>query len=142
MINFRSFLALLVTITLFACNAQTSDKIKTVSATEFANNINTAVKPQIIDVRTPGEYSAGYIKNATNIDWLGDAFEAETESLDKKKPVYVYCKSGNRSSKAVKKLEELGFTQIVELKGGISEWTNNYPITTDTTTDSKNTNKG
>ena len=130
MINFRSVFTLLVAFTLFACNAQDSDKIKTISATEFANNTKTAVQPQIIDVRTPEEYSAGFIKNAKNINWLGDNFEVEAKSLDKKKPVYVYCKSGNRSNKAVKKLEELGFSKIYELKGGILEWSKTYPTIT------------
>ena len=141
MIKLRSFLALFVTFNLVACNAQTLDKTKTISDTEFANGISTSVQPQIIDVRTPDEYATGHIKNAINIDWLSGTFETKTESLDKKKSVYVYCKSGNRSSKAVKKLEELGFTKIVELKGGILKWTSNYPITTASTTDSKNKNK-
>lgn len=138
MTTFRSFLALLVTFFLIACNGQTSDKIKTIAATEFSKSINAEANPQIIDVRTPDEYATGFIKNATNIDWLGDTFETEAKSLDKKKTVYVYCKSGNRSGKAVKKLEELGFSKIVELKGGISEWSSSYPISAKTGTNSSN----
>lgn len=138
MTTFRSFLALLVTFFLIACNGQTSDKIKTISATEFSKSINAEANPQIIDVRTPDEYATGFIKNATNIDWLGDTFETEAKSLDKKKTVYVYCKSGNRSGKAVKKLEELGFSKIIELKGGISEWSSSYPISAKTSTNSSN----
>lgn len=141
MINIRSFLTLFVAFTLYSCNAQNSENIKTISSLEFATGISTSVQPQIIDVRTPSEYAIGHIKNAVNIDWLSDTFEPKTESLDKKKSVYVYCKSGNRSSKAVKKLEELGFTKILELKGGILEWTSNYPVTTDITADPKNKNK-
>jgi rhodanese-related sulfurtransferase len=142
MINFRSLLAILITFTLIACNAQTSNKINTISSTEFANRINSDGKQQIIDVRTADEYSKGFIKNAKNINWLGDNFEVETESLDKKKSVYVYCKSGNRSSKAVRKLEELGFTKIYELKGGLLEWSTTYPTTTEIANDYKNTKKG
>ena len=137
----RYFLTIITALALFACNAQTSDKIKTISATDYSENINNNKNPQIIDVRTPNEYSTGHIKNAKNIDWLGDDFEEQTKVLDVKKPVYVYCKSGNRSSKAAKKLEELGFTQIYELRGGILEWSSTYPTTNVSTTVIENGDK-
>jgi 3-mercaptopyruvate sulfurtransferase SseA len=53
----------------------------------------------------------------TAIGWV--IVSALMQNLDKNKPVFVYCKSGNRSGKAVKKLEELGFKSIYELDGGL-----------------------
>jgi rhodanese-related sulfurtransferase len=41
--------------------------------------------------------------------------------MDKSVPVFVYCKSG-RSQKAAEKLNELGFTTIYQLEGGILKW--------------------
>ena len=52
----------------------------------------------------------------------GDDFVAKAEKYDKTKPVFVYCKSGGRSKKAAEKLNELGFTNIYELEGGIIKW--------------------
>jgi rhodanese-related sulfurtransferase len=118
----RSFLTLVAALTLFVCNAQTSGKIKTISAVEFANLISTTFGPQILDVRTPEEFESNHIANATNSNWLGNSFSVDTQNLDKNKPVFVYCKSGNRSGKAVKKLEELGFKSIYELDGGLLKW--------------------
>lgn len=118
----RPFLTLVSVLTLFVCNAQTSGKIKTISAVDFANLISTTFGPQILDVQSPEEFESNHIKNAVNNSWLGNSFSTTTENLNKSKPVFVYCKSGNRSGKAVKKLEELGFTSIYELDGGLQKW--------------------
>ncbi|MDG2431268.1 rhodanese-like domain-containing protein [Flavobacterium sp.] len=106
----------------FSSLAQQSIKSKTIAPLEFAENISSTLGTQILDVRTPEEFNLGHIDNSLNIDWLGTTFVADTKKLDKKNPVYVYCKSGNRSSKAVKKLEELGFETIIELEGGYTQW--------------------
>jgi rhodanese-related sulfurtransferase len=106
----------------FSSLAQQSIKSKTIAPLAFAENISSTFGPQILDVRTPEEFNSGHIDNALNINWLGTTFVADTKKLDKKKPIYVYCKSGNRSSKAVKKLEELGFETIIELEGGYTQW--------------------
>jgi len=107
---------------LFSCNAQTASKVQTVEVAAFAKEIKTTPKPQILDVRTPEEFSEGHIDKATNIDWQNENFVKNTEKLDKSKPVYVYCKSGRRSLKASEKLEELGFKKIYNLDGGYLKW--------------------
>jgi len=76
----------------------------------------------IIDVRTPQEFSDGHLIHATNMDWNGDRFEAQVSTLDKSKPVFVYCYSGGRSAAAAKKMRANGFTEVYELAGGFSKW--------------------
>ena len=77
----------------------------------------------LLDVRTPEEYAEGHIANAVNIDFLNpSAFDQEVAKLDKNKTVMIYCRSGNRSGKASKKLKALGFREIYDLDGGFSEW--------------------
>ncbi len=112
----------IVSILFISCNAQTNNDVKLVDAKEFSTEINSANSPQILDVRTPEEFSEQRIGNATNIDWNGTSFEQQAQQLDKDKTVYVYCKSGGRSAKASAKLAEMGFTDIVELDGGITKW--------------------
>jgi thioredoxin len=46
----------------------------------------------------------------------------DSKKLDKTRPLFVYCKSGARSQNAVQKLEELGFTNLYQLQGGILKW--------------------
>lgn len=110
----------LLSFILFSCNSQTG--IKTIDASSFSEKINEAPKVQILDVRTPEEYTSGHIKNADNVNWLSDTFSVQTEKYDRTKPVYVYCKSGKRSLAAANKLAELGFTTIYNLEGGILKW--------------------
>ena len=78
---------------------------------------------QLVDVRTQDEFSEGHIEGAVNIDYLeDDTFVEKFESFDKNKPVYIYCRSGNRSQKAGKLLQELGFMDIIDLEGGYDAW--------------------
>lgn len=118
----RILLITLVSILFFSCNTKTNENVKLVEAKEFSTQIETAASPQILDVRTPQEFNEQHIANATNIDWNGTSFEQQVQQLDKDKTVYVYCKSGVRSAKASDKLAEMGFTDIVELDGGITKW--------------------
>jgi rhodanese-related sulfurtransferase len=76
----------------------------------------------IIDVRTEEEYSDGHIPNSTNIDYKSDSFKDAIGRLDKSKTYIVYCHSGRRSTAAVKIMEEMGFTDIYNMKGGIIGW--------------------
>ena len=77
---------------------------------------------QIIDVRTPNEYAQGNIKGSTNIDYFGDDFQSKLSTLDKSKPVLVYCAVGGRSGKAAKVMKKMGFMVVYDLKGGYSKW--------------------
>jgi rhodanese-related sulfurtransferase len=94
---------------------------KNVSADEFHTMIS-ATPGQLIDVRTPGEYSGGTIDGAVNIDYYSDDFKAQIAELDKNQPVYVFCRSGGRSSQAMQIFKEEGFTEIYNLIGGYSGW--------------------
>ncbi|WP_339921125.1 rhodanese-like domain-containing protein [uncultured Flavobacterium sp.] len=120
--KFRSILFLLISFVILSCNGQAAKNIKTIEAKDFAETMNTTQNPQILDVRTPEEFTEGHIKNAENVNWLGDRFIADAEKFDKTKPVFVYCKSGGRSKKASEKLKELGFKNIYELEGGFMKW--------------------
>lgn len=71
----------------------------------------------LIDVRTPEEYQEGHLLYAQNIDYKSTAFKEELAKLDRKKPVYLYCRSGNRSGKAVDTLALLGFKEVYNIGG-------------------------
>lgn len=75
----------------------------------------------ILDVRHADEYADGHIKGAINID--NDVIGANKleELPDKEQTIYVYCRSGNRSKQAAKKLVSLGYTDVIEI-GGIIDW--------------------
>lgn len=80
-------------------------------------------KVQLVDVRTKGEFMSGHIKGAKNIDFFqGSAFENAFSTFKKDAPVYIYCQSGNRSQRAAKRLVDLGFTKVYDLRGGYRDW--------------------
>ena len=93
---------------------------KRVSLEEF-NEIIKDEEVQLIDIRTPGEYAGGYIEDAVNIDFMAEGFiENCNSSLDKNKPMAIYCAGGGRSAKALTQLKEAGFKQVYELGVGYS----------------------
>lgn len=80
----------------------------------------------ILDVRTADEIAQGRIASEiTTADALGPNFRSELDALDKTVPYLLYCRSGNRSSQALKVMEELGFENVAEIEGGILGWVAN-----------------
>ena len=76
----------------------------------------------LVDVRTPAEFEEGHVPNAQNIDWFSVDFNEAFKGVRKRKKIFVYCKSGNRSSKAVARLDSLGFKNVVNLFGGYNAY--------------------
>lgn len=78
---------------------------------------------QVFDVRTAGEFNTGHLPHALQADYTKkEEFKDRVQYLDKKKTVYIYCLSGGRSSAAAKWMRENGFSDVVELEGGINAW--------------------
>lgn len=94
-------------------------------AIQFRSKIETAGNAQLIDIRTPDEFSDGHIKDAKNINFYDADFIDQIQvNIDKSEPVYLYCRSGGRSGKAASKLSEMGF-KVYDLDGGIIDWDSN-----------------
>lgn len=76
----------------------------------------------LLDVREPEEYAAIHAPNAKLIP-LGD-LTARMSEIDeyRDKPVVVMCRTGRRSAKAVEELKDAGFSQVSNMKGGITAW--------------------
>lgn len=121
-------------------NTEVQTEFEVISAQKFHDLIIDTDDPQILDVRTPQEYSSGNIEGAVNINIYDSNFEERINELDKSKPVFVYCRSGSRSNKASKILTENGFTMVYDLKGGITSWNlQNFKVPPDNT---KSENQG
>ncbi len=74
---------------------------------------------QLIDVRSPSEFSSGHLPKAKNIP-VGD-IDRRASELSKDQDVILYCASGMRSATAMRTLKRLGFTRIHDL-GSMSRW--------------------
>ncbi|KJS31578.1 MAG: hypothetical protein VR64_10845 [Desulfatitalea sp. BRH_c12] len=76
----------------------------------------------IIDMRTPAEFKQGHIAGAELIDYYSPDFKAELDRLDRGRTYLIYCRSGNRSGKALKMMADKGFDRVYHLDGGILDW--------------------
>lgn len=76
----------------------------------------------LIDVRTKKEFNEGHIDGATNVNLYDSDFLKKINLVNKNQPIYVYCRSGGRSSMAASKMKDIGFTEIYNLSGGIDSW--------------------
>ncbi len=86
----------------------------------------------ILDIRTLEEYESGHLENSIRIDFYSDDFEEQLDKLDKNKTYLIYCRSANRSSKALNIMQELGFKEVYHISGGINEWiAEGFPIVVD-----------
>lgn len=129
-------LTLLITICmlLFACGNNSNNKQSTtgdggnkvmtyeqISQDEAKKLMASEEGYIILDVRTQSEYANGHIPGAICVpnEGISDVMPPELPDLDQL--ILVYCRSGNRSRQAAKKLAEIGYTNIKEF-GGINTW--------------------
>jgi len=111
------FLMLLFCASEVAVQAQHSAPKNIVKADDQALARIKAGKAYLVDVRTPEEFDGGHLQYATNINFNSPEFKAQIAKLDKHKPVYLYCRSGNRSGKAADTLKSLGFHSYYNIGG-------------------------
>ncbi|CAB1055406.1 hypothetical protein D1BOALGB6SA_139 [Olavius sp. associated proteobacterium Delta 1] len=99
-----------------------------VSSREAADLIQTE-QPIILDVRTPGEYKRGHLNNSVLIPVQEIQNRYRELGTNKDREILIYCATGNRSTVASKILIDSGFKHIVNMRGGIYDWSKkNYPI--------------
>ena len=92
------------------------------SPKEFRKKLAATPDALLLDVRTQQEINKGYLKGAVFMDFYDSSFQQQVNNLDKEKPVFVYCAIGGRSWDAAKRMKEMGFKQVYDLRGGIIVW--------------------
>lgn len=135
-------LAMLGIVAANGCKA--NENVETVKPQEFQQRLSNDSLGTLLDVRKPEEFAEGHLKGATLMNWLDRAtFEKEAANLDKGKTIYVYCRSGRRSSEAANYLAEQGL-KVVDMQGGYLAWTAaGLPVDkSQYATDTFTTNKG
>lgn len=122
----HSFSIFLLSVLMFAFACNTTAQTEGVShqtTTECEALIQKeGTNLQILDVRTPQETANGIIKGAFIANFYDADFKTKVATLDKDKPVLVYCAKGGRSADAANVLQSLGFTTVIDMKGGMSQW--------------------
>lgn len=94
---------------------------KKITAEEAKERMDKDDKVVILDVRTEEEYQEGHVPGAIAIPNETISSGPLEELPDMDQAILVYCRSGNRSAQAAKKLAEAGYTQVYDF-GGIIDW--------------------
>lgn len=108
-------------VSFFFINCTKQQELKSISTSQL-KTLLAKEKIQLLDVRTPEETKQGFIKTAVFANYFDNNFaEKAIKLLDKSKPVYLYCRSGNRSGKSAIILKERGF-EVYNVLGGYNQW--------------------
>lgn len=129
----RSLLALILVLSVLAtaCSSDTrTQSIELVSPADAAQVIaDDPAGLVVLDIRTLEEFNEARLADAIMVDFYADDFADQLDTLDKDVPYVLYCRTGNRSSEAVKTMKDLGFAEVYEVDGGIVNWYDQgYPI--------------
>jgi hydroxyacylglutathione hydrolase len=92
-----------------------------ISVDELERRIKEGTAEQLLDVRRPGEWTSGHIKQAVHIPL--NKLRENVGRLDPEKKTTAICAGGFRSSAATSVLEQQGFLQITNVVGGMNAWT-------------------
>ena len=111
--------ALVILFTNISC----AQEVPTISPKEVKARIDQGTNAVLLDVRRQEEIDRGVIdKDIIAYDFYHSAFKDNLVKLDKDKTYYVYCHAGGRSGKTVKMMQELGFKNVFNVEGGITQW--------------------
>jgi len=100
-------------------NAQAEDEVPEITVEELKERLENGEGVSVLDVREPHEYEVANI--GARLIPLGELPERLVE-LDKDEPLAIHCKTGGRSARAVKLLQDAGFENVFNVKGGITAW--------------------
>ena len=131
--NLIKYFAFCIVLGVVSCSSNTQQGPATASTTSTIKDGKTTIeafktaiakvqKPQLVDVRTPKEYTQGHLEGALNINFNDPNFEQTIGQLNKSEPVFIYCQAGGRSGKAYQKMKKMGFSIVYDMEGGYGSW--------------------
>jgi rhodanese-related sulfurtransferase len=101
--------------------------MKTIDVKQLQARIESGENINLLDVREPVEHEDFNIGGI--LLPLGDIRVGDTETIEhlKDQEVIIYCRSGNRSGQACMVLESLGFSNVINVTGGMLAWQDTFP---------------
>ena len=118
----RSLFCFWSMLLLASCSDVSDHSVIDLDPSEAADLIQDDSAVKVIDVRTPEEFASGSIKGALNLNIQSPTFISQVQKLDQQATYLVYCRSGNRSTQAIKTFQQEGFVNIYHLNGGVNAW--------------------
>lgn len=100
-------------------------QVYSISPRDAKKLIETKDQLQLVDVRTPQEFSSGALPGSTLVtynSWAPKTFLNQMEAFDREKPLLLVCAVGGRSWAAALALKRRGFQEVYNLNGGLQAW--------------------
>ena len=108
----------LMAIFIFVITSE-KDEIMKIDVKTIQNKLGNE-EVTLLDVREVSEYEGGHIEGAVNAPL--SSLDANQLPYPKDEPIYVICRSGNRSAQAASQLQDAGYTEIYDVSGGMMAW--------------------
>ena len=103
-----------------------------VSPEQVKARLDKGERPIVLDVREKEEIRQGYVPGALPLPRGFLEMRVEEAVPDKNTSIVAYCGSGTRSLLAGRILKELGYTNVVSMRGGFTAWKNQgFPVKED-----------
>jgi rhodanese-related sulfurtransferase len=102
----------------------TAGYFRDIPAATFKTKVTSEITHILIDVRAQSEWDTGYLHGAILITHTDILLHTDLLPENKSELVLIYCKSGGRGSIASQTLEDLGYTNVLNMGSGISAWKN------------------
>jgi rhodanese-related sulfurtransferase len=99
--------------------------MKQIIATELVNILSNSPAPTLVDVREQHELIHGMITGAIAIPMQEFGEQLHQLGEDHSQTIVLICRSGKRSEHVGEYLEQLGFTDVINLSGGMNGWATN-----------------
>src|SRR5262245_32873734 len=99
-------------------------QVPEVSPDDVRGRLGAASRPVVLDVREKEEFRQGYVPGAVSLPRGFLEMRVEESVPDKSTPIVAYCAGGTRSLLAGRILKELGYNNVVSMRGGFTAWKN------------------
>lgn len=130
----KALAAAIISLALAACGGRVAatgagaGEVRQINAESLhARLASNEPRPLLVDVREPGEFDAGHIDGAL-LAPLGTV-EDGVADVPKDREIILVCRSGNRSTKAYRRLAAAGYANLTNFDGGMLAWEKlGYPV--------------
>ena len=125
-----TFIAALIFLSTFGCQSgnetaksASHPQVQEISILKLDSLQQALPNAILLDVRSDEEWDAGHLAGASYISYDWDHRLEPLKALPEDRPILVYCEAGGRSGVITEELRIIGHPYIIDLIGGISEWT-------------------
>ncbi|UCZ53554.1 rhodanese-like domain-containing protein [Bacillus shivajii] len=91
-----------------------------ITTDDLKKKIESKQGAYFVDVREKHEFKSGHIREMKNIPL--SELGSKINTFPKDKEIVLICRSGNRSMLAAKKLKKAGYSNLINVRGGMSSW--------------------